>query len=676
MNIKKNHLDGQRSPYLIQHVHNPVDWYPWSDEAFRKAREEDKPVFLSIGYSTCHWCHVMERESFEDERVAKVMNDAFVCIKVDREERPDIDQFYMSVCQMMTGSGGWPLNLILDNDRKPFFAFTYIPKDSRGGQMGLLDLTAQISALWKENRAELKGQAEKIVATVGNLSRITKGELDIGMAFQKAFQELSRSYDAENGGFGFRPKFPNFPYLMFLLRYNYLYGEKEALEMVEKTLRKIREGGIYDQVGFGLHRYSTDPHWIVPHFEKMLYDQAMAIASYSEAYQSTGDSFYSNVVAEIYAFLLREMRDLEGGFYSAIDADSGAGEGRYYLWSYQEIQRILGNDSDTFCNAFNCTPDGNFMDEATGRSAGLNVLYMAANPTSGGNAGKTDQNAEIVNRGRKKLLEARKGRDLPGIDRKIVTEINALMITALSKAYRATGLKEYLDTAVETADFLLRRMVREDGTLQHQFIRGIVSGDGMLNDYAYLVEAFLELFSATAERRFLDSAIRTNDRLVSLFQDREGGFFTSPYKTDIPVRMKEAYDAPLPSGNSVEVRNLAILSYLADRQDFIGLAEKCVAAFSGMISESPTYFVAMIQSAFSLMGESYFIKVSGQNTESYRKNFLTGISFSPFSTVYPGELSDHTERAEYSVCTMKECRMPVSSLSAALASIAGKHTKD
>ncbi len=676
MNIKKNHLDGQRSPYLMQHVHNPVDWYPWSDEAFRKAREDDKPVFLSIGYSTCHWCHVMERESFEDERVAKAMNDAFVCIKVDREERPDIDQFYMSVCQMMTGSGGWPLNLILDNDRKPFFAFTYIPKESRGGQVGLIDLTAQISRLWKENRAELKDQGEKIVATVSNFSRIRKGELDPGKAFRDAFRELSKSYDSENGGFGFRPKFPNFPYLMFLLRYNYLYGEKEALEMVEKTLRKIRQGGIYDQVGFGLHRYSTDPHWIVPHFEKMLYDQAMAVASYSEAYQSTGDRFYSDVVAEIYAFLLREMRDIDGGFYSAIDADSGAGEGRYYLWPYQELLGILGEDSEAFCNAFNCTPDGNFIDEATGRSAGLNVLYMAAEPASSGNAGKIDQNAEIINRGRKKLLEARKSRDMPGVDRKIVTELNALMITALSKAYRATGLKEYLDTAVETADFLLRKMVREDGSLQHQFIRGIASGDGMLNDYAYLVEAFLELFSVTADRRFLDSAIRVNERLISLFHDVEGGFFTSPYKTDIPVRMKEAYDAPLPSGNSVEVRNLAILSYLADRQDFMGLAEKCVSAFSGMISESPTYFVAMIQSALALMGKSYFIKVSGQNTETYRKNFLTGIGFSPFAIVYPDGSSDHAGKAEYSVCTMKECRIPVSSLDSALASIVRSPAKD
>ena len=676
MNIKKNHLDGQKSPYLIQHLHNPVDWYPWSEEAFRKAREEDKPVFLSIGYSTCHWCHVMERESFEDEKVAKAMNDAFVSIKVDREERPDIDQFYMSVCQMMTGSGGWPLNLILDNDKKPFFAFTYIPKDSRGGQVGLIDLTAQISKLWKENRAELRDQGDKIVATVSNFSRIRKGELDIREAFQNAFLELSKSYDTENGGFGFRPKFPNFPYIMFLLRYNYLYGEKKALQMVEKTLGKIREGGIYDQVGFGLHRYSTDPHWIVPHFEKMLYDQAMAITSYAEAYQSTGDRFYSNVVAEIYAFLLREMKDLDGGFYSAIDADSGAGEGRYYLWSYQELLGVLGEDSEAFCNVFNCTPDGNFVDEATGRSAGLNVLYTVSELALNDNAGEMGQNNEIVNRGRKKLLEARKGRDQPGIDRKIVTELNALMITALSRAYRATGLKEYIDTAVGTADFLLRRMVREDGSLQHQFIRGIASGDGMLNDYAYLVEAFLELFSVTGERRFLDSAIRVNEKLIALFHDGDGGFFTSPYKTDIPVRMKEAYDAPLPSGNSVEVRNLVILSYLMDRQDFMGLAEKCVAAFSGMISESPTYFIAMIQSAFSLMGESYFIKVSGQNTETYRKNFLTGIGFSPFSMVYPDGTPDHAGKAEYSVCTMKECRMPVSSLDDALASIARSHPKD
>ncbi len=669
MTIKKNHLDGQKSPYLIQHVYNPVDWHPWSEETFAKAKRDDKPVFLSIGYSTCHWCHVMEKESFEDATVAKAMNDAFVSIKVDREERPDIDQFYMSVCQMMTGSGGWPLNLVLDSDKRPFFAFTYIPKESRGGQVGLIDLTSQISELWKEKRSELKDQADKVVNAVKNMGRIRKGEFDIDPAWEKTYSELKKIYDPENGGFGFRPKFPNFPYLNFLMRYHYVSREKEALDMVTMTLRKIRYGGVYDQIGFGLHRYSTDPQWTVPHFEKMLYDQAMAIWSYAEAYQITGDRFFSKVIAEIHSFLTREMKDLGGGFYSAMDADSGAGEGRYYLWSYAELISILGQDAELFSEIYNCSSKGNFVDEVTGRSNHLNILYSGKPFSEYSTILSIDQESveKRMNDSRLKLLSARKNREAPGIDKKVVTELNSLLIISLAKAYKATGQEEYLRTAVETVDFILKNLVKENGELLHEMIKGSTFGDGMLNDYAYLVSALLELYSVAPEERYLDIASKVNAKLLDVFIDKEGGFYTSPLKDDIPVRVKEAYDAPLPSGNSIELQNLVILSYLKEKPEYLEIAQKEINFFAGVASESPQYFAVLIQSAYSLLKHAYFIKSSGVDNEAYRKNYTTGIEFSPLAYMYLD--STQSPKVEYSLCTLKECRKPVDSLSKVLSSI-------
>ncbi len=374
---KANRLIREKSPYLLQHAYNPVDWYAWGDEAFEKARKEDKPIFLSIGYSTCHWCHVMEHESFEDAEVARLMNEAFVSIKVDREERPDLDHVYMTVCQMMTGAGGWPLNLILTPDKKPFFAGTYFPKESRFGRLGMMDLAPRIKELWGTQREEVLQSAGKVMLALRQVPDSSPGQVPGREVLDSAYEQLSQRFDPVQGGFGQAPKFPTPHNMLFLLRYWKRTGEARALEMVEKTLQAMRRGGIYDHVGFGFHRYSTDAEWLVPHFEKMLYDQAMLAMVYTEAYQATGKPEYAKTAQEIFTYVLRDMTAPNGGFYSAEDADSEGVEGKFYVWNFEEIDRVLDPDeADLAKRVFNAKPSGNFEEEATGRLTGSNILHL------------------------------------------------------------------------------------------------------------------------------------------------------------------------------------------------------------------------------------------------------------------------------------------------------------
>ena len=374
---RTNRLIREKSPYLLQHAYNPVDWYAWGDEAFEKARKEDKPIFLSIGYSTCHWCHVMEHESFEDTEVARLMNEAFVSIKVDREERPDLDHVYMTVCQMMTGAGGWPLNVILTPDRKPFFAGTYFPKESRFGRLGMMDLAPRIEELWRTQREQVLQSASKIMLALRQVPDSSPGQVPGKDVLDSAYQQLAERFDPVQGGFSQAPKFPTPHNMLFLLRYWKRTGETKALEMVEKTLQAMRLGGIYDHVGFGFHRYSTDAEWLVPHFEKMLYDQAMLAMAYTEAYQATGKSEYAKTAQEIFAYVLRDMTAPNGGFYSAEDADSEGVEGKFYVWNLEEIDRVLeSGEADLVKRVFNAKPSGNFEEEATGRLTGSNILHQ------------------------------------------------------------------------------------------------------------------------------------------------------------------------------------------------------------------------------------------------------------------------------------------------------------
>ncbi len=444
---KPNRLINETSPYLLQHSNNPVDWYPWCDEAFQKAADEDKPVFLSIGYSTCHWCHVMEKESFEDEEVADLMNNVFVSIKVDREERPDIDHIYMMVCQMMTGSGGWPLSIIMTPDRKPFFAGTYFPKENRYGRIGFKELIRSIDNVWKTKRNDIIESADDITNYLKQIYRKDSAANITEEIVDKAFDHFAKRFDDQYGGFGSSPKFPSPHNLMFLLRYWKKTGNQLALEMVTKTLTNMRMGGIYDHVGFGFHRYSTDKEWLVPHFEKMLYDQAMLIIIYSEAYTATGNCEFNKTAEEIIEYLLRDMDADNGGFYSAEDADSEGEEGKFYVWTKSELLDILGTeDADFATRLFNTTETGNFLEESTKKYNGTNILHlkkplMNLSEDLGITYDELNLKIESI---RKKLYDYRKNRILPFKDDKILLDWNALMIAALSIAGRSFNNKKYI----------------------------------------------------------------------------------------------------------------------------------------------------------------------------------------------------------------------------------------
>ncbi len=454
-----NRLVFEKSPYLLQHATNPVDWHPWNEEAFQKAQDQDKPVFLSIGYSTCHWCHVMEHESFEDPQVASLINANYIPIKVDREERPDLDQIYMAVCQAVTGTGGWPLTVILTPDKEPFFAGTYFPKESRFGRTGLRELIPKLADLWQNKREELLESADQIVSFLRQDSQPTSGELKKEI-FDKAYQQLSGRFDSVQGGFGPAPKFPSAHNLVFLLRYWHHSGQDHALEMVEKTLQKIRLGGIFDQIGFGFHRYSTDPNWLLPHFEKMLYDQAMLVMAYVEAYQATGKNEYSQTAREILTYVLRDMTSPEGGFYSAEDADSEGEEGLFYLWTPAEFREYLGDEgSDLFINLLNLEEEGNFTDEATKTKTGQNILYL--NKPLVEIAPEIDlsesQLGDLWNKTRQMLFGIREKRIHPMKDDKILTDWNGLMIAACAKAASALEEPRYALAAKNAADFIWER---------------------------------------------------------------------------------------------------------------------------------------------------------------------------------------------------------------------------
>ncbi|MDG2398084.1 MAG: thioredoxin domain-containing protein, partial [Candidatus Marinimicrobia bacterium] len=461
-----NRLAESSSPYLLQHKNNPVDWYPWGDEAFQKAAELDIPIFLSIGYSTCHWCHVMAHESFEDEQVAQLLNKNFISIKVDREELPEIDHVYMSVCQAMTGRGGWPLTIIMTPDKEPFFAGTYFPKNGRFGRPGMMELLPSIADAWKNRRAELVQSAEKI-----NEYLVKSNTKELGTPLSKAilketYSQFVNSYDKDHGGFGTQPKFPSPHNLVYLLRYHHMTDDKIALEMVEKTLQEMRLGGIFDHVGYGFHRYATDKEWLVPHFEKMLYDQAMLVMAYTEAFQITRKTEYKKTAEEILTYVQRDMTDVKGGFYSAEDADSEGEEGLFYIWTIQELQSIIGEEDTQFIqNIFNLTPEGNFKDEASGQSTGKNIFHLKT-PIS------NSKDLKKLSQIREKIFDIREKRIHPLKDDKILTDWNGLMIAAMAKAGVAFRDNVLIESAEKSAKFIFNNLMDKDGRLQKRYRKG------------------------------------------------------------------------------------------------------------------------------------------------------------------------------------------------------------
>ncbi len=611
-----NRLIDEKSPYLLQHVYNPVEWYPWGDEAFDKAVKENKPIFLSIGYSTCHWCHVMEHESFEDEEVAKLMNETFVSIKVDREERPDIDKVYMEVAMVLSGRGGWPLTIIMTPEKKPFVAATYIPKQDRYGQRGMMSLIPVIDQLWKNEREKVEMTVEQVHGSLISTSLTESSGTVDEATILRTFSEFSKRFDDKYGGFNIAPKFPSPHNLLFLLRYWKKADDPWALHMVEKTLQEMRKGGIFDQIGFGFHRYSTDQEWLLPHFEKMLYDQAMIMLAYTELYQVTGKKEYADVVLEIHEYLIRDLTSNEGGFYSAEDADSEGVEGKFYVWSYDEIfSNLEKEDVDFFTKIFNITKEGNFQDEATGEDTGLNILYLQETISMIGQTLNMDENRvrERIQSIRQNLLMIRERRIRPHLDDKILTDWNSLMIVALAKASQVLDNSILLTSAQHALDFILDNML-VNGELYHRYREGEVAVPAFHDDYAFLIWALLEMYETTFETRLLKLAKNITDLMLIRFEDEEsGGFYFSGEKNEeLLVRKKDAYDGAIPSGNSIAAFNLIRLSRILGEVKYEEKATQTIMAFAEVIDKAPTGFSMLLSALDYQVGKSFEVVIAGE----------------------------------------------------------------
>jgi uncharacterized protein YyaL (SSP411 family) len=634
---KPNRLIHEKSPYLLQHAYNPVDWYPWSDDAFAKAKAEDKAVFVSIGYSSCHWCHVMEKECFDDEEVAKLMNKAFICIKVDREERPDLDSAYMMVCQAMGRSCGWPLNIIMTPDKSPFFAASYIPKNSRFGLTGMMDFIPQIEDIWRKRRTELENLGRDIKHRIEALEeRAGEGELGKDV-LDDAYEKLVLDFDEENGGFGAAPKFPTPHRLLFLLRYWHRTKEKTALAMAEKTLRAMRLGGIFDQVGYGFHRYSTDAEWLVPHFEKMLYDQALQVLAYTEAYQATGAGKFKVTAKEVLDYALRDLASPEGGFYAAEDADSEGEEGKFYLWTEKEIRNVLPpEDANLAVRLFGIESGGNFV-EAGGRRSGRNILHWAKSLDEAAKEAQLTVDEFILRLGRIRnaLFEARETRVHPAKDDKVLADWNGLMIAALARASQVFGERRHLQAAVEAVDFVLGKMMDSQRALLHRYAKGERAVEGFLDDYAFLVWGLIEVYEAGFDERHLQTAVELTKAMIARFWDENGGgfYFTAKSADAALPRMKEAYDGALPSGNSVALLNLLRLTILASDSAFEENASRMVKEFAGEVKRAPTGHAFMLVGVDFAVGPVYNIILVGEPREkdtlemlgALRKNYMPNL---------------------------------------------------
>ncbi len=620
-----NHLIHESSPYLLQHAHNPVDWRPWGEAAFALARLEDKPVFLSIGYSTCHWCHVMEEESFSDEEVAKVLNANFVCIKVDREERPDIDQTYMQAAQMLTGSGGWPLNVLLTPDGEPFYAFTYLPKHSRFGRPGLVELARRVAEMWRTDRARLLASAQRLTQAMREASRPTPGELpDPAALIKQTRDELAHAFDRKHGGFGGAPKFPSPHKLLFLLRFSHVHHDAEAQAMALRTLRAMAAGGIRDQLGGGFHRYSTDARWLLPHFEQMLYDQAWLLMAYVEAFHATGAADFAEVARGIADAALRDLHDEAGGFFSALDADSEGGEGRYYMWTMEELTAALGAEDSAFAaRAFGVTRAGNVRDEATGQANGLNVLHRAAPPES---KAERERLARIM----KKLLDARNRRARPFRDDKVLTDWNGMMIAALAQTARVLNEPRYAQAAARAADFVLAHLTARDGRLLHRWRRGQAGIAGRLDDYAFFIQGLIELYETDFDARWLEAALRLAERMARDFATDSGALALAPEAAEkgdaaLPARPVEAFDGAMPSGNSAAMMDLLRLARLTGRAELEARAARIPRAFARQIAAMPSAFAWMMAGLLFAESPGFEIVLAGKRGTSAAEAMLRAV---------------------------------------------------
>lgn len=631
---RPNRLVKEKSPYLLQHAYNPVDWYAWGSEAFEKARRDSKPIFLSVGYSTCHWCHVMEHESFSRPEIASILNRHFVSIKVDREERPDVDHVYMFFVEATTGHGGWPMSVFLTPDLKPFFGGTYFPPDAFG------KLLEKVAEQWQSNRQAIVASAGKVTdalkesraAAAADSSAKLEKEL-----LERTYRWYASNYDAAQGGFEQAPKFPRPVNFNFLLRDYARTGRRQSLDMTLHTLRQMARGGIRDHIGGGFHRYSTDARWFLPHFEKMLYDQAQLALSYLEAYQVAADPFLAEVAGGILDYVLRDMTGSQGAFYSAEDADSPLpdsprqhGEGAFYVWTHHEISTLLGDDARLFSEYYGVKASGNVENDRFGEFKGKNILHAALTlEQAAEKVGKPpDQTKKLLAGGRKKLFLARAGRPRPLLDDKVLTAWNGLMISAFSKGFQVLRQEPYRQAAEKAAHFISRRLVDEKiGLLKRRYRGGEVAVDGFLADYAFFIQGLLDLYETTLEARWLALALRLAETQNRLFWDAErGGFFSTTGKDrSILFRMKEDYDGAEPSPNSVAVLNLLRLSQMSGNRTWQEMAERSLRAFEKRLAEDPQAMPQMMVAVGFYLSKPKQILIAGDRHAADTRAILAEI---------------------------------------------------
>jgi hypothetical protein len=582
-----NRLAEESSPYLLQHAHNPVDWHPWGEEALEKSKREDKPILLSIGYSACHWCHVMERESFENEGIARQMNEQFVNIKVDREERPDLDQIYMSAVQMMTRHGGWPLTVFLTPDLVPFYGGTYFPPEDRQQMPGFPRVLAAVSEAYRTRPEEVRQSAQEILSELQRMGVAQESpEVINAQLLDNAYRGLARSYDTRFGGFGGAPKFPSSMSLDFLLRTYKRTGDARALEMATHSCRMMAGGGMYDQLGGGFHRYSTDAHWLVPHFEKMLYDNALLTRLYLHAFQATGDDFFRRVVEETLGYVKREMLDASGAFYSTQDADSEGVEGKFFVWDLEEVESLLGpQDARLFSAYFDVTEGGNFEER--------NILHVERHTEEVARElnVNVERLAEAVERGRGILFTERERRVKPGRDEKVITAWNGLMLEAYAEAAAVLGRDDYREIAERNAEFILGTLVSE-GLLLHVYKDGRAKHVGFLDDYAFVVSGLVTLYETTGRLRWLEAALTLADKMVEEFWDEDGGgfFYNGRSGEKLIVRNKDYFDNATPSGNSVAAEALLRLSVLTGNEGYRRKAVNVLRLVRDAVERYPSAF--------------------------------------------------------------------------------------
>ncbi len=680
--VSKNRLQHEKSPYLLQHAANPVDWYPWGDEAFTKAQAENRPIFLSIGYATCHWCHVMEKESFEDQAVADLLNRDYVCIKVDREERPDIDQVYMDVCTRTTGSGGWPLTIFMTPDRQPFFAGTYFPKESRMNRPGLVDYLPLIATRWQEQPAEFLERAQQIISALQSDIKQSKNVPISADIFTRTTEQLQQRFDVEYGGYGEAPKFPSPHNLTYLLRRHRRTGDDGLLKNVEQTLQAMRNGGMYDQVGFGFHRYATDRQWLVPHFEKMLYDQAGLAQAYLEVYQVTKDEAYAKTAREIFTYVLRDLTGDHGGFFSAQDADSEGEEGLFYLWTVEEVHALLDEEAGAiYCAHFNLTASGNYLDESSRQKTGKNIPHLTCSlEQTAKECGLTvEQLASSLEQSRDLLFTKRRLRIPPLTDDKVLTAWNGMMISALASGGRILDDPEYIASAETAADFVLTTLRNAAGRLQRRYRDGEAAIDAFAEDYAFLAKGLLDLYRATFKPERLQQAIELTEQMTAMFFDQQSGLIyeTDATNRELLVRPKNLFDGAHPSTNAIALQLFARLNMLTGETVWRERAETLLSGLSPYLTSYPAGFTCALQGVELLLESTREVVLAGAELSEEIKNLeqIMNQVFAPETEVirllgtenaeinklapFTQQMGRQSKPAAAYVCQSFSCREPI-----------------